>query len=175
MSVKFTANFPFDGRPNGARISPCERYRTLLWRTISDGPAPPLAFCMLNPSTADAENPDATITRLLERARRAGASGIVVVNLSPFRATDPAELYAAHAAGVDVMCSDENREMMQIARNSGPLILAWGAGWRPFLEPAARYVLGLHEHGKALCYGKTNGGQPRHPLMLAYSTPLERF
>ena len=51
----------------GAAFSDCDAYRYRLWRTW-DARKPPLVFCMLNPSTATAEQDDPTIARCTERA-----------------------------------------------------------------------------------------------------------
>ena len=51
-----------------ANISPCGRYRYTLSRTWGD--ARPLAFVMLNPSTADANVDDPTIRRCIGFAER---------------------------------------------------------------------------------------------------------
>src|SRR6516165_6033625 len=47
----------------GARLSACGRYRYSLWRSW-DARLPSLVWCLLNPSTADAEREDATTRRL---------------------------------------------------------------------------------------------------------------
>ena len=67
------ANFSDDGR-----------YRYLLGRHISDTPRR-LLFIMLNPSTADANKSDSTITRCINFARDWGYGTIEVVNLFAFR------------------------------------------------------------------------------------------
>ena len=48
----------------GAAISPCGRYRYALWRKWSDM-GPLATFLMLNPSTADASENDATIRKCI--------------------------------------------------------------------------------------------------------------
>lgn len=47
---------------------------------------------MLNPSTADAEIDDPTITRCIGFAKSWGFGGLMVGNLWAYRATDPKEL-----------------------------------------------------------------------------------
>lgn len=51
----------------GCILSDCEQYRHRLWREW-DASRPGLGFIMLNPSTADHQVNDPTITRCLQRA-----------------------------------------------------------------------------------------------------------
>ena len=76
-------------RHGGARLSECGRYRYSLWR-VWDAGLPSLAWCLLNPSTADAEREDATTRRLRGFCRAWGYGGYLLVNLFALRATDPA-------------------------------------------------------------------------------------
>jgi hypothetical protein len=54
----------FESLGTGATFSECGRYRYRLWRDLHDIKKPRMClFIMLNPSTADAENNDPTITK----------------------------------------------------------------------------------------------------------------
>jgi hypothetical protein len=128
---------------------------------------------MLNPSTADAERDDPTIRRCLGFAYREGAGGIIVVNLCPWRATDPKELYRAREQGHDVLWKDGNYEAMEKARSYGPFVLAWGSGVRPWMDDSAR--MARQTAADAMCLGVTKNGEPRHPLMLRRDAELRRF
>jgi hypothetical protein len=162
------------GGPSGAHVSECGRYRTLLWRTFAvGGDAAPLVFVMLNPSTADATKDDPTIRRCLGFARREGMGGIIVVNLLPWRATDPRDLDSAYWRDEDVFLVDENRKEMGLARSFGPFVLAWGGSIKPWADGAARMARQIAGHG--LCLGRTKSGEPRHPLMLPKTARLENF
>ena len=79
---------------SGAVFSDCEHYRYRLWREF-DSRLPSLCFLMLNPSTADEQANDATITRCEARAVGMKYCQLDVVNLFPWRATDPDKLLAA--------------------------------------------------------------------------------
>ena len=145
----------------------------MLWRTF-DGTVSPIAFCMLNPSTADANIDDPTITRCCGFARREGAGGIIVVNLSPWRATDPRDLERAHQAREDVLWEDHNVDAVATAwRLSSKFVVAWGAGILPWMNRAALTV--RRAAPERYCLGKTKSGEPRHPLYLARATPLELY
>lgn len=77
-----------------AGLSPCGLYR--FWLTRCWAPAKPCAlFIMLNPSTADHEQDDATIRKCIGFARRWGMGSIRVANLFAYRATKPDDLKRA--------------------------------------------------------------------------------
>lgn len=160
---------PF-GTQDGAQISVCQRYRYLLWRG-TDGTWAPLVFIMLNPSTADATKDDPTIRRCLGFARRENAGGIVVANLSPWRATAPRELDMAWRNEQDVLSRPWNEQAINFVARRGKLVMAWGSGIRPWMVPlAVRFRAG--EWGPAFCLGLTSKGEPRHPLMVRASQAL---
>lgn len=154
----------------GALISPCGVYRYALerrWRS-----APPMVFCMLNPSTADAEVDDPTIRRCKSFAEREGCGGIYVVNLFAFRATNPTDLKSA----ADPVGPDNVRaigEGLLISLMGGPFVAAWGAHSLAGGQ-AARLVERARDFDvKIHCLGKTQTGAPKHPLYLRADAPLE--
>lgn len=69
-----------------ATISDCGKYRYRLSRIWEPG-RPVATFVMLNPSTADATNDDATIRKCMGFARRWNLGGIHVGNLFAYRAS----------------------------------------------------------------------------------------
>lgn len=77
-----------------ATISECGQYRYDLVRYMRDA-CTPCVFVMLNPSTADATQDDATIRRCKAYAQSWGYGKLVVVNLFVFRATKPEDLKRA--------------------------------------------------------------------------------
>jgi hypothetical protein len=133
---------------------------------------------MLNPSTADAHADDPTIRKCMGFARRWGMSGIWVVNLFALRSTDPAGLLDAPDP-----IGPENNDWVRAAIEYDRPVFAWGAtgGARVAKLVASRTVRILEIAREAegadepMCLGRTKNGHPRHPLMLAYSTPLDRF
>ncbi len=163
------------GLAEGSWESPDGAYRWLLWRTFAfRGDQPPLGFVMLNPSTADATTDDPTIRRCLGFAHREGAGGIIVVNLVPYRATDPDDLRDSLEAGIDVLSVRENERACEAVLGiAGPVIFAWGAGIRPWMDAAARRM--RQEFPSRWCLGKTKTGEPRHPLMVRRDQPLVKY
>lgn len=148
----------------GAEISDCGRYRYLLWRRW-DKSKPRALFIMLNPSTADAEVDDPTIRRCMGFARAWNLGGIRVVNVYPFRATKPADLWKADAPlGIGNLSAIE-----RAIDTNGVAIAAWGAH---ALAADVRHIKNLfYELGVPLYALKlTKDGAPGHPLYLAAAT-----
>ena len=164
-----------------AVFSPDRRYRYLLsrnWLDVTsdeekliverDQWAPyetPMIFCMLNPSTASAFDDDPTIRKCIGFAKRQRKTRIIVANLFAWRATDPRELTKAEEP-----CGERNAEVLARVWNMMALrVAAWGR------FPSLRVRRRVHAWPglrTAQCFGKTKGGEPRHPLMLSYDTPL---
>lgn len=155
---------------SSAVISPCGRFRYRLERTWGAGL--PLLFVMLNPSTADGMADDPTIRKCIGFARRAGRGGIIVENLFAFRATKPRDLARA---GFPVGPENDSHLVRSAVDGGLVAVVAWGV--QRGIEARARLVADLlRGAGCALkCYGLAAGGQPRHPLMLPYSTRVEAF
>lgn len=149
-----------------AEFSPCGRYRYTLERQWNLGPYDPQArrvlWVMLNPSTADEERNDPTVTRCVLFSQRWGFDGLVVVNLFALRATDPRDLYRAHP---DEVVGEENDQHIVSQRlRCHRVVAAWGA--HGALQGRASEVLHLLAPDPVLCLGRTTLGYPRHPLYM---------
>lgn len=156
----------------GAVISECGAYRYALWRLWEPLKIRPtiVNFLMLNPSTADAENDDATIRKCVQFAKRWGYDGILVTNLFGFRATDPWDLKKVHmpVGGLN------NSYIGVAARNCDKVICAWGNhGCYLNRSETVRHQLRLEFPGKAFSIGPlTKSAEPKHPLYIKYETEL---
>jgi hypothetical protein len=147
----------------GAAFSRDRRYRYRLWRRW-DRSRPTIAFCMLNPSTADARRDDPTIRRCIGFARHWGYGGIEVVNIFALRATDPRALRSAR----DPVGPRNDAFMLRAAAES-PIVIAWGVhGALRDREATALQLLG--PRARLLALGRTRSGAPRHPLYLRRDT-----
>lgn len=159
---------------SAASIDPTEQYRYWLCRqwveTPLDGSLRTIGWIGYNPSTADGLKDDHTIRKEVEFSRRWGYHRMLKGNLHAYRSTDWRKLYGV----ADPIGPDNPAWLTRIAEQAEIVVCAWGAIPYP------------HEHAKALatwamglpharCLGKTQGGQPRHPLMLSYGTPLEAW
>ena len=152
-----------------ARISDCGNYRYLLTRpTEVECPDRGTAlFIMLNPSTADAEQDDATIRRCRRFARDWGCAGLTVANLYAYRATKPEELHAVD----DPVGPDNDRQLSALAREYQEAVCAWGANANPDrVQQVVDIFRGVG--GRLWCLGTTKSGAPRHPLYIRADQPL---
>lgn len=154
-----------------AIISDCGKYRYRLERHGLSGSGA-VAWIMVNPSTADAKEDDPTIRRVVGFSERLGAGWAIVGNKFAYRATDVKELRTAQDPR-----GPENDAHLEAIMAAAPLVIvAWGplAKLPPVLRRRWRTVCQIADRTgtKLMCFGTAQDGQPRHPLMLAYDTPL---
>lgn len=160
----------WDGMLATAVMDDTRTYRYLLTR-IWDTSTQPMVWVMLNPSTADAMEDDATIRRCVGFARRERCGGIAVVNLFALRSTDPRAL----RDHTDPVGPHNDPFIRQAAGRGGLVVAAWGAGGA--LHDRGRQVTGaLSRAGISLtAFGVTSTGQPRHPLYLPGTAALAPY
>jgi hypothetical protein len=145
---------------DGALFSRDRRYRYRLWRRW-DRSLPLVAFCMLNPSTADERSDDPTIRRCIGFARDWGYGGVEIVNLFALRATDPRELRRAG----DPIGRRNDAYLIEAAQRAAAVVIAWGIHGALRSRGAAGLAL-LSPRARLLALGWTRVGEPRHPLYL---------
>lgn len=132
---------------------------------------PLMIFVMQNPSSAGAFGDDPTIRKCVGFARRHKCGGILAVNLAAGIATDPRDLLdLADPIG------PHNDEILRIALGNPMMAIAVGAWGRiasKRIRERVKHSMSVAKCARKLwCFGKTADGEPRHPLMLAYDTPL---
>lgn len=146
-----------------AEFSACERYRYTLMRSWADGPT--ITYILLNPSTATAEEDDATVLRCRRRAIELGCGTMYVANLFALRSTDPEGLYEVD----DPVGPDNDAAIQRLAVLADTVVCGWGNhGAHQDRGTAVLTMLrdaGITPH----CLAVTGEGQPWHPLYLAYS------
>ena len=158
-----------------AIISDCGRYRYTLERFIPSARGGVVLFIGVNPSTADASADDATVRKWCGFAGRWGFGHIAVGNLFAYRATDVREL-----AKVDDPNGPENDEHLRGLMAAADLVVpCWGS--RDKLPDRLRHRIAYVRRMVGACgkpakvLGLTASGDPKHPLMLGYSTPLTEW
>jgi hypothetical protein len=158
-----------------AMLSDDKKYRYQLTRSWSgdDGDGTrrePLAWIMLNPSTADASRDDATIRRCIGFSLNWGFGGIEVYNLFALRATNPVALLESKDP-----VGEKNDEYLKAIPAERQIICAWGAfpHYADRLVGREKHVLMMLTGRNIRCLGYTKNGYPRHPVRLPYSTQLE--
>lgn len=144
-----------------AEISPCGYYRYTLSR-IWNPSLPYVAFIGLNPSTADAEKDDSTLIRCIQYAKDWGYGGVWMVNLFAFRATNPADMKAAH----DPVGPHNDSALQSVCDDAGLVVAAWGNhGVFQRRSQQVREILGAMH-----CLKINKTGEPTHPLYQAKNT-----
>lgn len=161
-----------------AIISECGEYRYRLERQIApllnDWHAPVL-FIGVNPSTADANLDDATIRKMRGFTLRWNFTRLMVGNVFGYRATDVKRL-----ADVEHPVGAENyAHLQQMIKECAFVVPCWGDSHK--VPKRLRTQFKVVRSMLLLCnkpvriFGLTNGGDPLHPLMLSYDTPLREW
>lgn len=166
--LAFLDPLPSEGVKRSAVIVGDFRYQ--LWR---EWPLPrgeyrrTVTFVMLNPSTADGRDDDATLRKIMGYARAWGFDALVVVNLYAFRATDPRDMIAAAKRGVDIIGNDDWIEGA-IAR-ADLVVCGWGRNVEDIpggVARAADILRTIRRFKQPHALKLTKGGHPQHPLYL---------
>lgn len=156
-----------------AVLSACGLYRYRLEREGQGSGR--TAVIMVNPSTADATEDDATIRKLRGFGSRNQWGRIIVGNLFAYRATDVREL----ATASDPVGPLNDEHLIEMIHEADRVVFAWGPPksklpkhlrdrWRIVWEMAVEL---RSDH--PLCIGPTaKCGHPCHPLMLSYELPI---
>ncbi|MNR13832.1 hypothetical protein D3C85_1302620 [compost metagenome] len=154
-----------------AVLSECGLYRYRLDREVQpEGLV--FAYFGINPSTADASIDDSTVRKWRGFTLRNGGKKFIVGNVFAFRSTDPKALEFAE----DPFGPDRYAHLEQIIAEADVLVPCWGNSSkvpptiRPHIADLLETLLGS---GKPVMhFGLTASGDPKHPLMLSYDTPL---
>lgn len=158
----------------GAWLSDHGAYRYLLVRTW-DVTGPLIVWIMLNPSIADADRDDRTMSRVIAHSRRWGYGACAVVNLFAYCATQPDDLLSA----LDPVGPLNDLAIDLAVKDSDCVVVAWGAYPDRVEQVNARVtavLARLTAAGRPLhCLGTTQSGQPRHPCRLPGDLDLERW
>ena len=128
-----------------------------------------MAFILCNPSTADEQSEDPTLRRCIGFARRWGFDALEIANCFALRSPRPADLRRAR----DPVGPDTDRVLRAVARRADRLVVGWGNHGR--LHDRATQVTHLLADHALWCLGRTQRGQPRHPLYVPGDTRLRRF
>lgn len=164
-----------------AVISECGTYRYFLTRRWQPGNKGVL-WHMLNPSTADASIPDATVRKVIGFSSLWGFDYAAITNTRPFRSRDPGALRRwlrnepSMVRNVTQVQDDYVREAL---KHVSRVVLAWGANGiydeqrvlavrRSLLNSGDQFLQVGH-------LGLTNDGHPKHPLTLSYATPFTLY
>lgn len=154
---------------SGATFDASGAYRYHLWRSWWHPDGKRVAFIMLNPSTANAEDDDPTVRRCIGFAQTWGHAGLDVVNLFAWRATNPRELFDAKYPVGDPTNLDT---ILRVAVRADLVVAGWGSFPDGARRPRSAIVLQALQNKGVVVYalGVTKNGIPRHPLYLSGDT-----
>ena len=140
-----------------ANISKDKIYRYTLSRTW-DSTKPTVLFIGLNPSIADENIDDPTITRCINFAKDWGYGTLLMANLFAFRSTYPKEIYLID----DPIGKDNDHYILECVKQSDLIIACWGNnGTYMDREKIIKELV-----PNLYCLQKNKNGTPHHPLRL---------
>ena len=152
-------------------FSECGLFRYLLEHDFG-GSGPVISLGMVNPSKADGQKNDPTMTKVDGFAMRMGANKVLVWNKCALIDKDVKAL----ASAVDPIGPENDAYIAQAIKGADIHIVAWGPLSKlpkPLRTRWRSVVHVLTEAGaRPMCWGTALDGQPRHPLMLSYASPL---
>lgn len=164
---------------NGALFNEEHTHRYLLWRVdLKKEPRHPgwLAWLGLNPSKADGERNDNTITRVTDYTLQEGYGRFFMVNFHAFIATNPKDLVRAQVShGTAFVRGAEGLHWIdQAFAVSDEIVCAWGshsAARQLHCAEVWRRLMGQPNKLRALRVSQE--GAPAHPLRLPAKLRLE--
>ena len=160
-----TTKKPKSRYPGYATFSQNRTYRYSLTRILIKGNEHYINFVLLNPSTADEDIDDPTIRRCINFAEQWGFSEMVVTNLFAIRATDPKDMKRAPMP----IGPQNDGFLKRISLGAAKTVLAWGN--HGAFQNRDREVLAVLDR-PLFCLGRTQTGQPKHPLYLPKTSQL---
>lgn len=151
------------------------KHRLLLGRLWNTSHSKVL-FIGLNPSTADGEEDDNTVRRLIKFASDWGFGGFYLCNLYSYISTDPENLAPYYLGLSDHARKLVDKRNFKIILERGAIcsmvVFCWGAGGFEEDGPADKIIRTFRD---ARCFGKTKNGHPKHPLYLPSHLKLTQF
>jgi hypothetical protein len=148
-----------------AFFSDCGKYRYQLYRIWNE--SLPLAMCIgLNPSTANSDDDDPTITRLIGILKSNGYGGFHMMNLYGLISPHPEDI-TAHPNPE----GDTNKWIFNVRQLCQDVIFCWGN----FKQAQYRGKKMAQKYPEALCFGKNKNGSPKHPLYLPKEVRIHHF
>lgn len=138
---------------------------------LEDGGPNKVGWCMLNPSTANAEKPDPTSDKVNVFSRRFMYDGWAIANVYAYRTPYPKALWYE---GIGNITGPLNAYYLEALASLPLVVCAWGNEANPKDVAAALAI--LRKPGRPLwCLGVNKNGSPKHPLYLPYDTKLVEY
>ncbi len=157
------------GVRGSAIFSDCGNYRPYLSRRWAEGEM--VTWLCMNPSSATNLVDDATSRKLTRHSQRLGYSGLFLLNVMDYRATDPQQI------PLDVERSNRNLHYIgKCAALSATVVLAYGGlhgrvRWQNFAAAAVEACGNAQLHVVL----RNANGSPRHPRRFPAHFQLQGF
>lgn len=138
---------------------------------LAEPDKPPIAFVLLNPSTADETKDDPTVAKCRRHAALWGFGEVIILNAFAYRATDP-QAMRAQPDPVGPRNDDVILHTCEVVQNAlgGAIVCGWGNHGAHMGRSASLLELLAPFALQALKISKT--GEPSHPLYLRMDTQL---
>jgi hypothetical protein len=136
-------------------------------------------YVLLNPSKADGEDDDATVTRLIRLTAANGGGGFDLVNLFSVVDTKQVGLHLPAAIG-----AENQAWLARVVVNASKLVLGWGDGdgsgpngrdRQEAVRRRAQEVWPLFANKEVWCFRSLKSGAPGHPVRLNSACRLVRY
>lgn len=149
----------------GADFSEDRKYRYCLWR-IWDLSKPRVMFIGVNPSKADENKNDNTLTKVTKIAKNNGFGGLYMMNLFPFVSTNIKNLQC------DYLSNSVNYDWLEkIYDKCSKVVYCWGnSKMAKEAEVNVTYIF-----VNPMCLDHNKNGSPKHPLYCKDDTILIPF
>ncbi len=141
-----------------AKFSDDRKYRYYLIR-VWDERKPVVMVIGLNPSTANENSNDNTISNLINVLTTLGWGGFYMTNLFGYISSNPDDL---RTCPDPVGLNDE--WLRDISKECSQVVFAWGN----FKQAEYRAKIVKKMFPDALCFGKNKNGSPWHPRAMVY-------
>ena len=151
---------------SGAIFSECGKYRYVLWRVWDETKAK-VMFIGLNPSTANADKNDNTITKVIKVARNNGFGGMYMLNLFAIISPYPEIL----TTNIDRQ-GENDAYLKKYFELSDAIVCCWGN----FKEARKRAnEVRIMTNRSLLCFTQNKNFTPKHPLYCKDDTKFIPF
>ncbi|QKF64914.1 DUF1643 domain-containing protein [Campylobacter corcagiensis] len=141
---------------------------TRIWSKKSEEYANMIAFIGLNPSKANENENDRTITKCINFAKSWGYDGIYMLNLFAYVSTSPDNLYND---SIDPIGNENDKFILEYSKKADKVVCVWGNCGS--FKNRSKDVLAKLDKKYCLKINKSN--EPSHPLYLAADTKLIEF
>ena len=153
---------------SNAILSEDRKYRYVLSR-IWDDDKPKVLFLCLNPSTADENTDDRTVTRCINFAKTWGYGGLLIGNLFALRSTDSSKLYSEE----DPVGPENDQYLQELAKQASLIIAAWGDNGS-YMGRSTK-VKAMFSNKGLKCFKINLSKEPKHPLYVSGDATLIDF